>query len=123
MNRLLVFSFVIFSYYSSAQIVGGEIVDAGREMTTNHPFIVEATSSGWARFELAVNLKGEVTSAVLLETSLKSTPSKTILRNHAMGYKFQPGNHFPKFHHVTVKISSMKSTKMSPQEEELLKEL
>ncbi len=123
MKNFLSLIFIVISFASLAQLISGEIVDDSRKMTNKHPFLVEATAAGWAKYELAVNLKGNVTSARLIETSLKSTPSKMRLRNHAMGYTFEPGNHFPKFHHVIVKISSMKSTKLSPEEEKLLEGL
>jgi len=121
MKTLIALSFLFGSFGSFAQLIDGELMNEGRKLTGKHAFIIEATASGWAKYELAVNREGKVTSATLVETNLKSTPSKIKLRNHAMGYVFEKGTYYPKFHHVTVKISSIKSSQPSSEEEEWLK--
>lgn len=123
MKTITALTFFLASFASSAQLIDGDLMNEGRKIAGKHPFLIEATSSGWAKYELAVNREGKVTSAKLIETNLKSTPSKLKMRNHAMGYVFEKGTYYPKFHHVTVKISSIKSTQLSMEEEELLKGL
>ncbi|MFT5859789.1 MAG: hypothetical protein ACI865_001893 [Flavobacteriaceae bacterium] len=123
MKTIIALSFFLASFVASAQLIDGDLMNEGRKMLGKHPFLIEATSSGWVKYELAVNREGKVTSATLVETNLKSTPTKIKLRNHAMGFVFEKGTYYPKFHHVVVKITSMKSTQISKKEEELLKGL
>jgi len=51
----------------------------------------------------------------MVETNLKSTPAKTMLRNHAKNYTFEPGTYYPKHHQVVVKVTMVKGEMANPQ--------
>ena len=81
------------------------LVDEGRSIIGNPEYTITGFSDGFAKYELAVNREGVVTSARLIESSLKSTPAKYEIRNHVVKFKFEKGTYYPKFHHVVVKIT------------------
>ncbi len=108
MTKLILGIFLFFSSLSFGQILSGEIVDEGRKMISETSFIVEGMANGYAVYELAVNRNGKVTSAKLVDSNLKSTPAKYEIRNYVSRIKFVPGNHYPKFHHAKVKITTVK---------------
>jgi len=107
MTKLVFGFFLLFSSLSFGQVLSGEIVDEGRKMTSNTPFVVEGMLNGYCTYELAVDRDGNVTSARLVETNLKSTPAKYEVRNYVTKIKFAPGTYYPKFHHALVKITTV----------------
>jgi len=70
-------------------------------------YIIEGRVDGWVKYELAVDRKGKVTSARLVETNLKDTPAKIDTKNYVKTFRFKPGSYYPKFNHVVVKITMM----------------
>lgn len=89
-------------------MIDGALLEEGRKLLTETNYTIEATKTGWATYELAVDRTGKVTSARLIDSNLTSTPSKMMVRDHLMKYTFQPGTYYPKFHHVQIRISTTK---------------
>lgn len=102
-----------------AQLVGGDVIVEKRDVVPETNFTVEGAHEGWAIMELAVDRKGNVTSANLKETNLKSTLDKIQIKKHAMTLKFAAGTHFPKFHNAEVKITMIQSEN-PPEELEII---
>ncbi|GAB5419100.1 MAG: hypothetical protein Crog4KO_06080 [Crocinitomicaceae bacterium] len=99
----LVFSLIMTLSY--AQLVGGDVIAEKRDVVPETNFTMEGAHQGWAVMTLAVDREGNVTSAQLKETNLKSTVDKIQIKKYAMTIKFIAGTHFPKFHHAEVKIT------------------
>ena len=57
---------------------------------------------------LSVDIEGNITSSKLIETNLKRTSAKMQIRNYITTLKFEKGTHYPKYHHVTLKITLVK---------------
>ena len=92
-------------------------MDENRKLLTDDVQYVQAGSTyGWAIYTLAVDREGNVTSASLSDTDIKRTSAKFQIRNYLMTLKFEKGNHFPKFHHVDVKITLDPSLKEDQEE-------
>ena len=104
----LVILFCLISSSSFGQLISGSLVDEGRLLLNKSAFIIEGMADGVVKIELAVDRTGKVTSARMVETNLKSTPAKYEIKNYVKTFTFEKGTHFPKFHHVVVKITMMK---------------
>ena len=105
----IIFTILLLTSYSSfGQMLSGTLVDEGRKLVSDVTYIQEGRVNGWAIFELAVDREGNVTGVDLIETTIKSTPSKYELRNYVKTIKFQKGTHYPKFHHVRMKFTLVK---------------
>mgnify|MGYP007025784491 CR=1 FL=1 len=113
-SLFLVFFLTLWSS-ANAQLIEGAIVNDGRQILGEPAYIVEGMKDGWAKFELAVDINGNVTGISMLESNLKSTPATTIIRNHVKKFKFEPGTYFPKHHQVVVKITMVKGKVEDPQ--------
>jgi hypothetical protein len=103
---IVIISFlVINSCYS--QIISGDILDSGRKLLTVCDFVIKSDRSGEVVYEIAVDIKGEITSATIVNslTTIKSTPLKMEAKNLVNTFKFEPGTFYPKFHHCRVKIT------------------
>ncbi len=87
---------------SWGQILSGDLKDEGRKLLTPTDFKFAGRTDGFAKFELAVDREGNVTSARLLETDIKSTPAMYELRKEVVKLKFQKGTYYPQFHHAVV---------------------
>ena len=101
----LTFCFLLLSSACYSQMLRGTLVDEGRIILGAPQYTLEGISDGYADYELAVNRQGDVTSARLIKSSLKSTPAKYEIRNYVVTFKFEKGTYYPKFHHVVVKIT------------------
>ena len=119
MKTLVFLTALLFSVNANSQIVGGQIMLDKRKLLTESSFKLEAAREGYAIYTLAVNIEGKVTGAKLEETDLKSTPLKMKIRDHLMNYEFEPGTHYPKFHHVMIKISLQLPIEEEPESEEV----
>ena len=97
--------FIIKNSYS--QIISGEILDSGRKLITVSDFVIKSDRSGEVVYEIAVDIKGDVTSAIIVNslTTIKLTPLKLDAKNLIYTFKFEPGTFYPKFHHSRVKIT------------------
>lgn len=109
MKFAFAFLFMFTLSFSHAQLTGGDVVAEGRDVVQGSKFIVEGAHNGWAVMTLAVDREGNVTSANLKETDLKSSIDKIQIKKHAMALKFVSGTHFPKFHNAEVRITMLKS--------------
>lgn len=83
-------------------------MNEGRKVISETPFVLEGSVDGWAIYELAMDRKGNVTSARIIKTNLKRTTAKMQVRNYMMTMKFTAGTHFPHFHHAQVKVTLVK---------------
>ena len=113
-NIFLVF-FLILAASANAQLIEGAIINDGRKILGEPMYIIEGFKNGWAKYELSVDIKGNVTGIKLVESNLKSTPATTIIRNHIKKFAFEPGTYYPKYHQVIVKISMIKGEVKDPQ--------
>ncbi len=108
MKTICLFVFIALSSSSFGQLISGTLLDEGRKLTSTPAYILEGTIDGWAKYELAVDREGNVTSTKLIDTDIKRTSAKIQLHNHAKTLKFQPGTYYPEFHHVIVKFTLVK---------------
>ena len=107
MKALFLILFLSITGISTAQIIGGTLVDDGRKMISTSNFTVtDSLYTGTVVMSLAVNRKGEVTSGknIAEGTTITSTPIRIKVRNYAMKLKFEEAVYFPEFHYVTVKF-------------------
>jgi hypothetical protein len=97
--------FIVNNSYS--QIISGEILDSGRKLITLSDFVIKSDRSGEVVYEIAIDIKGDVTSATIVNslTTIKSTPLKLDAKNLINTFKFEPGTFYPKFHHSRIKIT------------------
>jgi hypothetical protein len=107
--------FTLMFFLSYSQLTGGDAVAEGRDVVPETHFLIEGAHNGWAVLELAIDREGNVTSAQLKETNLKSSLDKMQMKKHSMSIKFVAGTHFPKFHHAEVRITMLESE--NPQNE------
>lgn len=117
MHVLLTLSFLA-SFGAFSQLVGGDVLLDKRPLLTDADFKVEGHHDGWAIFTLAIDLDGNVSSAIVKETNLTSRLDRMDIRNYLVKLKFQKGMHYPKFHHVDVKVTMVKSE--NPPEMEII---
>ena len=102
------FIVLLFASSAHAQLIEGDIVTVGRKLLNNPAFLIEGMKDGWAKFELAVDINGNVTGVTQKETNLKSTPATMLMRDYVKKFKFEAGTSFPVHHHVIVKITMVK---------------
>lgn len=104
-SSILILLLLFTAQISNAQLLDGTLVDENRKLISEEDFEMTARKDGWMIFELAVDREGNVTSATFDEGSIISTPMKIEVREELMKLKFEPGNYYPKFHHVRVKMT------------------
>jgi hypothetical protein len=116
--KSLVFIFILLGSVSYGQLMSGDLLAEGRRMISPIGFLIEGRANGFISYELAVDRDGNVTSARLLtdESDIKSTPSQIEVYKHVMKMKFESGTHFPKFHHVVVKVTLVKPLEKKEEE-------
>lgn len=119
MKFIIIALFSVLALNTHAQLSWGNTAADGRDVVPETSFIVEGVTNGWAKFSIAVDREGNVTSAQLEETNLKSSINKIQLKKHAMKIKFMPGTHYPKFHNAEVRITMVKSEN-PPEELEII---
>lgn len=110
MRNALLLVLLLFAFNSFSQLLDGTLMDEARKMVSVSTFKLIDNNEGVAFYQLAVNRKGEVTSATLLSagTTIVSTPTRMKMRNYLMTLKFEEGMYYPEFHHVRVKITTSK---------------
>ncbi|MCO5259388.1 MAG: hypothetical protein M9916_04530 [Crocinitomicaceae bacterium] len=106
-TTFLILTFWTISLVSFSQLVDGELVKEGRKLAVPSDFTMYESTSGDVFYRIAVDRTGKVTSAKLIgDKSVKvSIPLDVRIYNYLMDLKFEPGNHFPKFHDCEVKIT------------------
>lgn len=119
MKFIVIVFFSLLALNSHSQLSWEGTAADGRKAVPGTSFIMEGAKSGWAKFSIAIDRNGNITSAQLEETNLKSSIDKMALKKHAMKIKFQPGTHYPKFHNAQVRITMIKSEN-PPEELEII---
>lgn len=109
MKYLVLVVFIQLSMLSFGQIVSGPLVDEGRELVNKIPFVINGSTNGVVSIELSVDRDGNVVGKRVVESNIKSTPAMMQIKNHVLKYKFEKGTHYPKFHHVIVRVTMLKS--------------
>lgn len=102
--------FVGTTFVSKAQLLSGDLLDAGRKMVSSYNFEINDRYKGVQFFELAVNPEGKVTGVRHLDEKgiLISTPARILASSKLSDLEFEKGTHFPKLHHVKVKVNFVK---------------
>ena len=100
---------ILFAFASYGQL-SGDIVKDNRKMTSSQGFIIDGHVNGKIVFEIAVDAKGNVSSARALdnESTVKSTPAKVNARNYVSAFTFAPGTFYPEHHQGRVVITMVK---------------
>lgn len=107
MKFVIQFTLLFLPFLSGAQLMDGTLMDEGRKMTTKSDFVLYDDNTGVLYYTLAVDRTGKVTSAKMLldGTTVTFTPTRMKARNYLMTLQFEPGTHYPQFHHVRVKVT------------------
>lgn len=112
MKKLIAFAAILLMYnHSTAQLVGGELVQEGRKLAVVSDFTMYESTEGAIFYRLSVDREGKVTSAQLLtdKSSKISTPLQVRARTYVLNLKFEAGTHYPKFHDCEVRINLKKN--------------
>jgi len=80
MKIILVTLLSLFGLQGHAQLSWGNTAADGRDVMPETSFIVEGVKTGWAKFSVAIDRDGNVTSVQLQETNLKSSIDKIQLK-------------------------------------------
>jgi hypothetical protein len=109
MNRILIALICLIALPAFAQ-VAGDIKNDNRKLLSEQSFTLQGTHEGVIVFKIAVNTEGEITSADVVsdESTIRSTPAKIKARNYIMGFKFEKGTWYPKFHQGTIRLTMLK---------------
>ena len=107
MKYLIIFT-LLLSNLSYGQIISGAVKDEGRKVLDKPAFIIEGMTNGYAKYELAIDRDGNVTSARKVKSNIRITPAHIEIKNHVNKFKFEEGTIYPKFHHVVVKVTMVK---------------
>jgi hypothetical protein len=108
MKQLLLTTLLFTSLFNFAQVTGKIMVD-GRTITQDIPYLMDMNKAGILVFNIAVDVKGNVTSCKLnkLESTIKNTVYAYRAKNLIlMELKFEKGNGYPTFHQGLVTISA-----------------
>jgi hypothetical protein len=109
-NLIASLLFFTISNLTYSQLISGDLMESGRKMETKFNFEIKDKYSGFQSFELAVNPLGKVIGIKNLDErgGIISTPAKVLATNKLYELKFESGAHYPKFHHVKVKVNFVK---------------
>lgn len=108
MKYLLILSLLFTALFGSAQ-VSGKIALDGRKVIQEFSFLIDMKTPGILVFDIAVDVKGNVTSCIRnrAESTIKSSVYAYRAKNLIlMNLKFEKGNGYPTFHQGTVTISA-----------------
>ena len=107
MKQFLLFGFIMFLQQANCQLLSGDIVDSGRPLLTETNFILKGAKEGAVVCEIAVDLNGNVTSAIIdaSMSTITSTPIQMDAKNYVKKLKFKAGTGYPKFQHAKVKVT------------------
>ena len=107
MKKIITFAFALSFQQVFSQLISGGVVDVNRRLLTSTDFTMKGTKEGVVVYDLAVDINGNISSETLVTsmTTIASTPVRMEVRNYLKTLKFEPGTSYPKFHHVTVKIT------------------
>lgn len=110
MKFVLSFFLLCFASVSHAQLLSGELLDEKRKMTSQQDFTIVSNYEGYVVYEVAVDQKGHVVSERFIpeQSTVKSTPANILAKNYLKDLTFEPGDYYPKHHHVLVKVKFTK---------------
>lgn len=105
-----------FAQLIYAQVQSGSAIESGRKVLGTPSYTIDAKSEGTVVVEVAIDNKGNVTSAKVISegTSIKSTPTIMMAQNAAKKLKFTSGTHYPEFQHARVKYTYRKTNATDP---------
>jgi hypothetical protein len=110
---LALLNFCSFSLF--AQVQSGNAIDSGRKVLGTPNYVIQGKTSGIVIIEVAIDNKGVVTSAKVVEgTTIKSTPTVMIAQNAAKKLKFTAGTHYPEFQQARIKYTYVKTVESTP---------
>lgn len=100
------------------QLLSGEIIDDQRKMTSTSNFTITSYYEGYVVYEISVDNLGKVNSERFIseKSTVKSTPANIAAKNLLKSLTFEPGDRYPKYHHVLVKVKfvKQKTTETAP---------
>ena len=111
MKKVSVLFIALFFSITAYCQLSGEIAKDERKLTTNNGYVLQGQENGSIVFSIAVNDKGDITSAKVLgnETTIKNVQEQIDARHYVMtSFKFEPGTWFPKFHQGIISITIVK---------------
>ena len=111
MKKISIILFALFFSITAYCQLTGDIVKDGRKLITKNGYALQGKVDARIVFAIAVNSKGEITSAKVLgdESSTKDVQAQINARHYVMtSFKFEPGTWFPKFHQGKIAITLVK---------------
>lgn len=111
MKYIFALIFLCFASSAHSQLLSGELLDEKRKMTSKQDFVILSDFyEGHVTYELAVDRTGKVTSERFIpeQSTVKSTPANVQAKNYLKDFTFEPGDHYPRHHHVIVKVKFAK---------------
>lgn len=111
MKKIILLCLLSITFSAQSQLVSGDLVQEGRKLVSQCDFRLSGGAEGDIYYELAVDREGNVTSERLIteRTTVVSTPTRMRAKQMASELKFEPGTHYPHYHHVVIKIAVRKS--------------
>ena len=106
--KYLIIVVLFLSNASYSQVISGAVKDEGRKLLDRPAFIIEGMTNGYAKYELAIDREGNVTSSRKVKSDIRMAPAHIEMKNYVNKFKFEKGTVYPKFHHVIVKITMVK---------------
>lgn len=106
--KYLIIIILFLSNISYSQMISGAVKDEGRKLLDKPAFVIEGMIDGYAKYELAIDREGNVTSSRKVKSDIRMTPAHIVIKNYVNKFKFEKGTIYPKFHHVIVKITMVK---------------
>ncbi len=110
MNFLLSGIICLLLHSAQGQLLSGEIMDVQRKMTSTSNFTITSYYEGYVVYEISVDNLGKVNSERFIaeKSTVKSTPANIAAKNLLKSLTFEPGDGYPKYHHVLVKVKFVK---------------
>ena len=106
--KYIIIIILFLSNTAFSQVISGAAKDEGRKLLNKPAFVIEGMTNGYAKYELAINREGNVTSSRKVKSNIRMTPAQIAIKNYVNKFKFQKGTIYPKFHHVVVKVTMLK---------------
>ena len=109
MNKILIVLICLITLPCFAQ-VEGDIKNDNRKLLSEQLFALQGTHEGVIVFKISVNAEGKITSADVVneKTTIRSTPAKIKARNYVMGFEFEKGTWYPKYHQGEIRLKMVK---------------
>lgn len=111
MKKISILFFALLYTVISYGQLSGDIVKDDRKLMTKNGYALQGTINARIVFAIAVNSKGEITSAKVLgdESTTKNVQAQIDARSYVMNsFKFEEGTWFPKHHQGKIAITLVK---------------